>query len=340
MSAKLEKQAATHASVLHNVKRQVFQSVPQLPSDISLVGKTALVTGSNVGLGLECARYFLKLRPSRLVIAVRSIEKGETAAKSLRTEFPDAKIEVWQLDMESYRSVQAFAARCEKELDRLHVAVLNAALAKIKLERVKDGRQREVTLQVNYLSTALLAILLLPIMKPTSYSPEPARLTIITSDASLGEKLQDPGQTSLLDSLDQPQRYDGFTQYARSKLLITMFAARLAETVDPDDVIINSCNPGATKGTEFMREGSWVLKALFALFFSLVGRTAVDAARIYVHAALVLGKESHGSYTDWLVRAWPVMMYGEQNRKIQKKLWDETMKELSFAKVNEVLKKN
>lgn len=34
------------------------------------------------------------------------------------------------------------------------------------------------------------------------------------------------------------------------------------------------------------------------------------------------------------------MMYGEQNRKIQEKLWNETMEELSFSKVSEVLKKN
>ncbi|CAO2649650.1 Nn.00g070350.m01.CDS01 [Neocucurbitaria sp. VM-36] len=303
MSAQFEKQAATHASVLHNVKRQIFQSVPPIPQNIDLVGKTALVTGSNVGLGLECARHFLKLRPSRLIMAVRSLDKGEAAATNLRTQFPDAKIEVWQLDMVSFHSVQAFAARCEKELDRLHVAVLNAAVAKTKLERVKERRQRETTLQVNYFSTALLAILLLPKMKPTTSSTGPARLTIISSDAALGLKLDDPREGSLLDSLDRPDKFDGYQQYSRSKLLITMFGARLAELVSPDEVIINCCNPGATKGTEMMREGSWLLKTMVALIFGVVARTTPDGARVYVHASLALGKESHGSYTDWLVRA-------------------------------------
>lgn len=229
MSAQLEQQAASHAGILHNLKRQMFQSVPPLPAGVNLHGKAALVTGSNVGLGLECARYFLKLRPTRLIMAVRSLQKGEAAAANLHKEFPDTKIEVWQLEMQSYRSVQAFVAKCEKELDRLHVAVLNAALAKIKLERVEEGHQRETTLQVNYFSTALLAILLLPKMKPTTASSEPARLTIISSDASLGFKLENPGEGSVLDSLDRPQKYDGFQQYALSKLLITMFAAQLAE---------------------------------------------------------------------------------------------------------------
>jgi hypothetical protein len=41
---------------------------------------------------------------------------------------------------------------------------------------------------------------------------------------------------------------------AISKLLITVFAARLAKKADPDKVIIDCCNPAATKGTAFMRD--------------------------------------------------------------------------------------
>lgn len=189
MSVQLEKQAPSQAGFLYNARRQLFQSVPPVPSAIDLVGKTALVTGFNVGLGLECARHFLKLRSSRLIMAVRSLQKGEAVAVSLRAEFPDAEIEVWQLDMESFRSVQAFAARCEQELDRLHVAVLNTALGKLKFERTRERCHRETTIQVNYLSTALLAILLIPKMKPSASSSGPGRLSIITSDASLGSSL-------------------------------------------------------------------------------------------------------------------------------------------------------
>jgi NAD(P)-dependent dehydrogenase (short-subunit alcohol dehydrogenase family) len=305
MSARLENQASSQSGMLFNARRQLFQSVPPIPLGIDLVGKTALVTGSNVGLGLECSRHFLKLRPSRLIMAVRSLQKGEAEALILRTEFPDAKIEVWQLDMESFRSVQAFAARCEQELDRLHVAVLNAGLGKVKFERVEEGSRHETTIQVNYLCTALLATLLIPKMKPSaSSSSGPGRLSIVTSDAALGTTIEDPGESGLLESLERPEKFEGFTQYAKSKLLITMFGARLAEVVNPDEVIINCCNPGATKGTGFLSNvDSWLIKSIFSLVFGILGRTPEDASRIYVHSCLVLGKESHGSFTDWLVRA-------------------------------------
>jgi NAD(P)-dependent dehydrogenase (short-subunit alcohol dehydrogenase family) len=310
MSLHLEKQASFQAGFLDNFWRQTFHSIPPIPAGIDLAGKTALVTGSNGGLGLECARHFLKLRPSLLILAVRSLQKGEDAAVGLRADFPVARIEVWQLDMESFRSVPAFAVRCERELDRLHVAVLNAALGKLRFERVEEGCRRETTLQINYLATALLAILLLPKMKASasssssSSSSEPGRLSIISSDAALGARIEDPGEGEVLDSVDRPEDFDGFKQYSRSKLLITMFCARLAEAVDPDEVIINCCNPGAVKGTAFLREvESWFVKMAFGLKHTIMGRTAVDGARTYVHSSLVLGKESHGSFTDWLIKA-------------------------------------
>jgi len=211
MSAHLEKHASFQANFAHTIWKQVFTSVPPVPANLSLTGKTVLVTGSNVGIGLDSVRHFLKLEPGLVIMGVRSIDKGEAAAAVLRAEFPRSKtkITVWKLDMASLRSVQAFAARCERELDRLHVAVLNAGLSKMKFERVEEGSQHEMTMQVNYLSTALLAILLIPTMKSTASSPEPGRLSIVNSEAAIPIKLEMPGTGSLLDSLDQPKGYRG-----------------------------------------------------------------------------------------------------------------------------------
>jgi hypothetical protein len=38
-------------------------------------------------------------------------------------------------------------------------------------------------------------------------------------------------------------------------------------------------------------------------FIGLIGRRVTDASRIYLHSSLVLGEESHGSWTDWIIRA-------------------------------------
>jgi NAD(P)-dependent dehydrogenase (short-subunit alcohol dehydrogenase family) len=304
MSAHLRKQASYEATFAHNLRKQIFSRVPEIPAGTELAGKTVLVTGANAGLGFEAVSSFLKLRPSLLIMGVRSVDKGQTAAAALRREFLDARIEVWELDMESFRSVQAFAARAERELDRLHVAVLNAGLAKLKFERVDEGGCHEVTIQVNYLATALLSFLLLPKLRPTPSSSESGRLCIVNSGASLGLSLEDPGDGRLLELLDRPEKFDAFGQYGLSKLLVMMFVAKLAQTINPKEVIVNCTDPGATKGTEFFRNvDSWIMSIALRAFLGLIGRQTADASRIYLHSSLVLGEESHGSWTDWIIRA-------------------------------------
>jgi NAD(P)-dependent dehydrogenase (short-subunit alcohol dehydrogenase family) len=302
MSAQLKQQASYEATFAHNFWKQTLSRVPAIPAKLELAGKTVLVTGSNVGLGFEAVRNFLRLRPSLVIMGVRSVEKGEAAAAILRREFPESCIEVWELDMESFLSVQAFAARAERELDRLHVAVLNAGLGKLKFERVDKGH--EVTIQVNYFATALLSFLLLPKLRPTAASPEPGRLSIVNSGASLGLSLEDPGDGRLLDSFDQPEKFDGLGQYGLSKLLVMMFVAKLAQKIDPKEVIVNCTDPGATKGTDFFRNvDSWIMSIGLRAFLGVIGRRMADASRIYLHSSLVLGGESHGSWTDWMIRA-------------------------------------
>jgi NAD(P)-dependent dehydrogenase (short-subunit alcohol dehydrogenase family) len=143
-----------------------FHRVPPLPPTLTLQEKTAIITGASSGLGTECARQILQLQPNLLILAVRSQSKGDATAATLQAEFPKARIEVWILDMESYDSVRDFAKRCET-LPRLDAAILNAGLGKMHYARSgPDGKGREVTIQVNYLTTVLLTILLTPLMTP------------------------------------------------------------------------------------------------------------------------------------------------------------------------------
>ncbi|KAL2204255.1 short-chain dehydrogenase [Sarocladium strictum] len=316
------------------MKRKVpSHHIPPLPDDLDLSGKTAFVAGSNVGLGLECARHFLKLRLNKLIMAVRSKEKGEAAAAEIRSQFPDADVQVWTLDLESYQSIQAFAGRCEREAGRIDIAILNAALTSMTHQLSQHGSHREINIQVNYLGTALLALLLLPSLKPTAASDLPGRLTLISSDGALGIKIEDPPEdVSLLNTLDKPDNYDPFRQQFLSKLLLTMFCAKIADLVNPQEVIINCCNPGLSRGTELFRHvDTWPLRAGFSLLKASFSLPAAEAAKAYIYASIVLGNESHGAFTDWRIRAWPAMMYTDVGHTVSSKLWDETMEELGFA---------
>lgn len=301
MSSDPQAEAAFEASFSGFTRRQRTKPV-SLPSDLSIAGQTAIVTGSNVGLGLTASRQLLGLGLSHLVMGVRSQAKGDAAAAQLREEFPDSQVTVWILDMLSYDSIRSFAEQCTS-LPRIDVAILNAGVVTGSFRTV-PGTGHEYTMQIDYLSTALLALLLVPVLKSKKApgATKPPVLTIVGSDAAYGApplKTEGP----VLAQLDDPKNYGRLTTYGSAKLLLTLFVGRLAELVDPADVLINLCNPGMTKGTSVGRENSAILIFLFSIMQYFYARSVEVGASVYLDAALTRGDESHGKFvSDWTIK--------------------------------------
>jgi NAD(P)-dependent dehydrogenase (short-subunit alcohol dehydrogenase family) len=199
----------------------------------SAAGATAIITGANAGIGLESAKILLSLNISHLVLAVRTLTKGEEAAAPLRVAFPQTKIEVWHLDMNSYDSINAFVRQCAT-LDRLDIAILSAGIMNIDL-RVNASTGHEEMFQVNYLSTALLAVSLLPLLKRREPSDSPGRLTLVASGAALIADFSSRDDAAqVLKSFDQTSGWNSSlakTQYDASKGLVLMLTLKLSELV-------------------------------------------------------------------------------------------------------------
>lgn len=300
MSSKLGSRASSESSGLAFFGRQFTKPKP-LPSDIQLTGCVAIVTGSSSGLGFEASRQLLALGLSYLIVAVRSQAKGDLAASKLRADFPKATVSVWLLDLESYDSVQAFAERC-RTLPRIDIAILNAGLRKPSFTTVPNTHH-ETVMQVNYLSSAWLAILLLPILKSKSAtSARPPTLTLAGSDL-MYTVAADDSRGPILRQFDDAGAYNQFSVYSKSKLLLALFVSKLAEFVDAKDVFVHITNPGMTKGTNMFRESSAPAKLIFGALNQMMGRQAEVAASNYVYATVVSGPDDHGSFvSDWTVK--------------------------------------
>jgi len=127
--------------------------------------QTIIVTGSNGGMGLEAARHFVALDAAKVILAVRSIPKGEAAVKTIEESTKRKGVaEVWELDLCSYSSVEAFAKRA-LTLPRLDVVVANAG---IYLTQFTMAENNETTITVNVVSHMLLGLLILPKLRETS----------------------------------------------------------------------------------------------------------------------------------------------------------------------------
>lgn len=284
-------------STLRFLYRQFFVTPTKAdPSHTNLKGQTAIVSGANIGLGLESSRQLLELGLSKLIIAVRDQKKGEAARQDLSQTAPTARIEVWDLDLSSYQSVQKFVERCSS-LPRLDFAILNAGLWRVQLE-VNSTTGHEETIQVNYLSTALLAILLLPVLEAKrANARKPGRITIVSSDMGEGAKFKEQKEDPILPAFNNPKYFDPGERYSVSKLLEQFFVKSLSQRVPSSRAVVNLVNPGFCYGTGLHGEFSGALDLIFGLVKRAIGRSTSVGARTLVSAAVVLGDESHGKYT-------------------------------------------
>ncbi|KAI8669635.1 hypothetical protein NCS57_00778900 [Fusarium keratoplasticum] len=321
------------------VKHQIRPNPKPNLENNTVAGKTAVITGGNGGIGLECGRILLSLHLSHLILAVRTIAKGEEAATSLRKLYPKAKIDVWQLDMDSYDSIRAFAKKCAT-LPRLDMALLSAGIMNVDLQ-VNKSTGHEEMFQVNYLSTALLGLLLLPILKRKTPSDSPGRLMLVASGAALIAEFSERNADPLLSAFGDEKGWNSSIakkRYDTSKGLVLMLTLQLSQLTKADDVIVNVVDPSFTPGTSFFRNLPLLMRAMAWPLTKALGTTVNNAAWRYVDGAVARGEESHGSLiSDWEIHPYHPFMYTEEGKRFMDRLWKESIEELDFPEVRDAL---
>jgi NAD(P)-dependent dehydrogenase (short-subunit alcohol dehydrogenase family) len=217
---------------------------PPAATHPSMFGRSVIVTGANTGIGLEAALKFVRLGAKTVVLAVRTLSKGEKARESIlaRAGRFNARVEVWPCDMLDYTSLRALADRAQRELDgKLDYVVLNAGALSAELTWSMYGW--ETMLQVHVLSTTLLALLLLPLLEAARTEEFTPVLEFVSST---GHWLV-PRPVGLLPGTREAkrplevynQRRTGtlpFSQYSYSKLFL-MVSGRASQMSDASPMI-------------------------------------------------------------------------------------------------------
>ncbi|KAL2152507.1 hypothetical protein VTH82DRAFT_5691 [Thermothelomyces myriococcoides] len=293
----------------------------------SCAGRTVIVTGANGGLGLEAARYFARLGAARLILACRSTERGEAAKAEIESSVSTSTVvEVWPLDLCSFDSVRAFCRRAESELERLDVLLENAAMLAITHGGMAEGYEVQVT--TNVLSTFLMVLMLLPLMKRTAatFNVEPV-VTLVGSEGHFWTRFVEK---------DQPRIFEAFRpggamqeRYMTTKLLDILIMRELAAQLDAANagtspVVVNAANPGLCKSSLF-RNVFLIGQFFLAIVTFVIGHTSEQGARALL-AAATGGRETHGKYVDCgkVDDPSPFVM-SKKGEVAQKRVWDELM---------------
>ncbi|KAI0050924.1 NAD(P)-binding protein [Auriscalpium vulgare] len=317
-----------------------WDPVPLVKHDLS--GKTILVVGANTGLGLEAAKLFASMGPKHLVLACRSLKKGEAAAAEIKTQTGLDGVAVRIVDLAVFSSVIAFAEAFEKEFDQLDIYVYNAATATHLYEQTVDGW--ESSLQINVLSCLLLSVLLLPASLKAASPSAQARVVVVASEAHFLHTITE-------DELTKPQLLELFNnsayctpnsltpdktmkhRYPLTKLLDVFITRELASRLSADSpLVVNTVNPGFCK-TELNRIFRFPASVGVKLFEFLFARTAEMGSRVLVWGALGgrnRERDLHGAYiSDAAVHEPSDFVLSDEGMQMQKRVWDESVAILS-----------
>lgn len=207
----------------HSTADEVLQGV-------DLSGRRAVVTGASSGIGIETARALARAG-AEVTLAVRRRDAGDSAANTIRTSLPFARIDVAVLDLEDLGSVNRFGAEWSGPL---HILVNNAGIMALpQLERTSKGWERQFA--TNFLGHFALTLSLRGALR----SGANARVVFLSSSANMFAPV----------FFDDPHfqfiPYDPFLAYGQSKTALALAAVAFTQHWVGYGITANALNPGA-----------------------------------------------------------------------------------------------
>ena len=205
-------------------------------------GRVAIVTGANSGLGFDTAAV-LAGKGAHVVLAVRSLDKGNQAADRIKTKSPNAVIAVQELDLTSLESVRKAADELRSTHPRIDLLINNAGVMYVPTrETTQDGF--EMQFGTNHLGHFALTGQLLDNILPV----EGSRVVTVSS---FGHRIL---ARIHFDDLQLERKYNRVEAYGQSKLANLLFTYELQRRfkLKGDPTVALAAHPGFAD-TELMR---------------------------------------------------------------------------------------
>uniref|UniRef100_A0A671N581 Dehydrogenase/reductase (SDR family) member 13a, duplicate 3 n=1 Tax=Sinocyclocheilus anshuiensis TaxID=1608454 RepID=A0A671N581_9TELE len=256
-------------------------------SNVTLKGKTAIVTGSNTGIGKATALDLAK-RGARVFLACRNKEKAEAAVYDIRKESGNPEVLYMHLDLASLKSVRNFAETFLKSEPRLDLLINSAGL--IASGRTEDGFG--MAFGVNYL--------------------EHSRVI------NVADVLHRLGSVDFI-LLNTHKHAEGCA-YCHSKLCNVLFTRELANRLEGTSVTCYCLHPGAI-ATEIDRNMGVLQKLLLLPMSKLFFLDPEGGAQTTLYCALQEGLEPLSGWYFSSCALQNVSAHGRDDA-LAKKLWE------------------
>ncbi|HEY1486554.1 MAG TPA: oxidoreductase [Micromonosporaceae bacterium] len=283
----------------------------------SLIGRVAVVTGANTGIGFETARV-LAQRGATVVLACRSETRARAAAGRIAAMVPDTSVETLPLDLASLASVRQAADTLLARHPRIDLLINNAGVMDTPYSTTVDGFERQFG--TNHLGHFALTGLLLPALLPVAGS------RIVTVSSVVHRR----GSIDFSD-LTYTRGYRPDAAYCRSKLsnLLFSFALQTRLAASGAGSIALAAHPGIAR-SELVRNESAFLRFVSALVWYVAFQSTAMGALPTLRAATdpdAVGGAYYGPGGRKEQRGYPVLVSASptaHDSALQERLWAES----------------
>ncbi|CRK60773.1 probable oxidoreductase/Short-chain dehydrogenase [Alloactinosynnema sp. L-07] len=278
----------------------------------SLIGRTAVVTGGNSGLGFQTSRELAR-HGAHVILTARDADKGAEAVEAIRTEQPDALVETRIVDLADLDTVTAFA----DTVDRIDLLINNAGV--MMPPRSLSAQGYELQFAVNHLGHFALTALLLDVLK------EGIDPRVVTVSSYLHKR----GRMHF-DDLHGEHKYSKTGYYAQSKLANVVFGLELHRRLRANGFGVASvlAHPGSA-ATNLQSSGpTGVTKLAIKVSNRLMAQDAGMGALPQLYAATHPEVESGqfiGPNGRREQKGYPTVvepLEAARDRELAKRLWD------------------
>jgi NAD(P)-dependent dehydrogenase (short-subunit alcohol dehydrogenase family) len=213
------------------------------------VGKVALITGANRGIGFEIARQ-LGLLGLTVLIGARDPGRGAEAAARLRNEGFDARAIV--LDVTDPETIGAAVRQVEREFGKLDVLINNAGVALDRGMKPSDVPLDVLrrTFETNVFGPVAVLQAFLPLLRKSEAGRVVNTSSELASLARNGDPAFEFGHINLL-------------AYNSSKTALNAVTVQLAKELRDTRIKVNAADPGYTatdfnqhRGTQTLEQGA------------------------------------------------------------------------------------
>jgi NAD(P)-dependent dehydrogenase (short-subunit alcohol dehydrogenase family) len=195
-------------------------------ADVSMTGKTVLVTGCNSGLGLETMRV-LAARGAHVIGAARTEAKAKEAAATV-----SGKVTGVACELSDPASVRACVATVQGMGISLDVIIANAGI--MALPKLNQAHGYELQFFTNHIGHFILVTGLLDRLT------DDGRVVMLSSAAHQ----MAPAGGIEFDNLSGEKNYKGWVAYGQSKIANLLFAKELARRFAGTNKTAYAVHPG------------------------------------------------------------------------------------------------